>query len=179
MLRPCTKDEDCTSGEACVDHAVCLEPFEDEYYDYNEDEQHGRSEPLRVLDSPDLLAGPPLPKRRRPTPIVRYDAVNLCSKEIACAAPRTCQTEKLCVRPGTRAVAYKGTNVSPARVARKTATPLTTSGATPTEATSPKVTVPPKRGCSGCATGRGSTGAALVLVLALAGLGIARRRSVA
>jgi hypothetical protein len=181
MLRPCSGDDDCDKekGEACVEHAVCLEAFEDEFYDYNEDEQHGENPPRRLLQSPDLLAGPPMQKKRRPTPITRYNATNLCSKEIPCAAPRTCQPEKLCVRSGTRAVAYKGTNVSLARVARKTAAPLTTSAASPTEATSPNVTVPPKRGCSGCASGGPASGAAILASLALVALAIARRRAAA
>src|SRR5262249_40884224 len=122
ILRPCKTASDCAEGNECVEHSVCLESYQDEFYDYNEtpdaDEQ-GQLEPRSIVRSPGLIAGPPAMKQRRTTPITRYNAVNLCSADVACAAPRTCQPEKLCVPTGKRAVAYKGTNVSPARVARK------------------------------------------------------------
>ena len=173
-LHPCTQASDCGEGNDCVEHAVCLEPFQDEFYDYNEseneDDPHGDNG--RLLRSPYLLAGPVAPRKRRATPITRYNAVNLCSADVLCAAPRTCQTEKLCVPNGKRAMAYKGANTSPARVARKTATPITASSAAPTEATSPKITTPPRRGCSGCAT----TSASPDPLLALAALALLVRR---
>jgi MYXO-CTERM domain-containing protein len=180
ILRPCANDSECGEGKECVEHAVCLEPFQDEYYDYGEDEreEHGENEPRGLLRSPGLLAGPMAPKKKRPTPITRYNAMNLCAPDIACGAPRTCQPEKLCVPKGTRAVAYKGANISGARVARKTATPITTSAASPTEKTSPNVTRPPGRGCGGCASSaEGAPGAGLFGAAALALLGALRRRS--
>ena len=175
-LTPCAADDRCQPGEACVEHAVCLEGFQDDTYDYGEDEreEHGEAEPLRLLQSPGLLAGPPLPRKPRPTPIFRYDAVNLCSADVACAAPRTCQTEKICAPKGARAVAYRGTNVSPARVARKTATLLLASDARASEGTAPP---PVKRGCAGCAASSGgapSGGAWTAIGLAVAL--VARRR---
>src|SRR5262249_15741459 len=65
ILTPCTTDADCSEGLGCVEHSVCLEPEQDEYYDYGEEEeekkQHGELDapsPLRMLQSPALLAGP-------------------------------------------------------------------------------------------------------------------------
>src|SRR5262249_22053507 len=140
MLAPCENDAGCQEGEACVEHAACLSPFPDEFYDYNEEERekHGMLEPIEgsLLRSQGLLAGPPMPKTKRPKPIIRYNAVNVCSREIACAAPATCQKEKLCVPRGKRVLAYRGSNVEPARVQRKTDTPITTSAAEATEASS-------------------------------------------
>jgi MYXO-CTERM domain-containing protein len=153
-LAPCRDDTTCQQGEECVEHAVCLQPFEDWFYDYGEEEseKHGLLPPPAsdLLRSPGLLAGPMAPRTKREKPIVRYDAVNLCTREIACVASGTCQPEKLCVPRGTRALAYRGTNIGPARVARKTDTPLTVSSAEPTEA--PAALSPGKNGCAGCAT---------------------------
>jgi MYXO-CTERM domain-containing protein len=183
VLAPCETDANCQSGEACVEHAVCLQPFEDDYYDYGEEERekHGWAEPhpSDILRSPGLLAGPVAPKTRRAKPIVRYNAVNLCSAEIACAAPNTCQTEKLCVPRGSRALGYRGQNISPARVARKTETPLTTSGAEPTETPSPitSTTRPGTSGCAGCTVPPDQpTGALALASAALALLALKRRR---
>jgi MYXO-CTERM domain-containing protein len=152
-LTPCENDQGCQAGEACVEHSVCLQPFEDSFYDYGEDEreEHGELEPPAwdVLRAPGLLAGPMAPKKPRDKPITRYNAANLCSREVACAAPGTCQPEKLCVPRGSRALAYRGTNSSAVRVARKTATPLTSSGAEPTEQ---PAALSPKSGCAGCRT---------------------------
>lgn len=172
-LTPCENDTQCSGGEVCVQHSVCLEPSQDDSYDYGEDEreEHGEAAPRSLLQSPALLAGPMMPRKKRPTPIYRYAAVNLCSADVACASPRTCQTEKLCVPKGARAAAYRGTNVSPTRVARKTATILAASDAAATEATAPP---PVKRGCAGCAATESapSSGAGLgalgLLVAALA-----------
>lgn len=152
-LAPCDNDQGCQAGEACVEHSVCLQPFEDPFYDYGEDEreEHGELEPPAsdVLRSPGLLAGPMAPKKLRPKPIIRYDAVNLCSRDVACAAPGTCQREKICVPRGSRALAHRGTNANRARVARKTETPLTVSGAEPTELAAAVVS-PGGTGCAGC-----------------------------
>src|SRR5262249_48242464 len=140
MLTPCESDGNCPEGQACVEHSVCLEPFPDEFYDYGEEERekHGLLEPIdgegSLLRSPGLLAGPMMPKTKRPKPIIRYNAINVCSREVACTAPATCQKEKLCVPKGGRALAYRGRNVNGARVARKTETPLTTSAAEASEA---------------------------------------------
>lgn len=155
-LTPCETDANCQPGEACVEHSVCLQPFEDPFYDYGEEERekHGWADPhpSDLLRSPGLLAGPPMPRTRRPVPIIRYDAVNLCSPEVGCAAPNTCQPEKLCVPREKRALAYRGKNISPVRVARKTATPLVASAAEPTEAPSPttSATHPGTTTCAGC-----------------------------
>lgn len=152
-LSPCVDDKACQAGEACVEHVVCLQPFEDPFYDYGEDEreEHGLAEPPAwdVLRSPALLAGPMPAKKPRSKPIIRYNAVNLCAPEVACAAPNTCQPEKLCVPKGTRALAYRGANTEPMRVARKTETPLTAGGAQSTEVAAPVSS--PRGGCAGCA----------------------------
>jgi MYXO-CTERM domain-containing protein len=180
QLTPCTGADQCRDGEACVEHSVCLQASVDDSYDYGEEEreEHGQAEPPaddRLLRSPALLAGPPIPRTKRPVPIYRYDATNLCSADVACVAPRTCQTEKLCVPKGARAAAYLGANISPMRVARKTAAPLTASDARPTEATAPP---PMKRGCAGCAAASGDASAAGVggLAALAAALTVRRRR---
>lgn len=181
-LRPCQNDASCQDGEVCVEHAVCLHPFEDGFYDYGEEEkekqEHGLldlPEPqIPMLQSPALLAGPPMPRNPRAKPIIRYDAVNVCSPEVPCAAPNTCQPEKICVPKGSRALAYRGTNVSGMRVARKTATPLTTSNVEPKETVAPER---PRRagGCAGCAVAEEERGYAWIG--ALAAIALAARRA--
>jgi hypothetical protein len=158
-LRPCTADDQCGDGQACVEHSVCLEPVEDPFYDYGEQPEATQDIGKR------LFGGPMAPKKRRDKPIFRYNATNLCATDVACGAPRTCQPEKLCVPRGGRAVAYKGTNIQAARVARKTATPITESKAKPDESSSTVIPPPPKSaspvivepvptekrsGCTGC-----------------------------
>lgn len=181
-LTPCAADENCPAGEACVEHAVCLQPFEDEYYDYGEDEreEHGLLEPhpSDLLRSPGLLAGPMMPKKKRPRPIIRYTTVNLCADGITCQAPGTCQPEKLCVPRGSRALAYRGKNIQPARVARKTDTPLTTNGAGPTEMPAAIVSTsrPGTKGCAGCATTPAPDRTYALAAAATAIIAIARRR---
>jgi hypothetical protein len=130
-LRPCGGDDGCQPGEACVEHLACLESFVDEFYDYTDDPSEGRAEPR---PPPDLLAGPPMPPRRRPSPVTRFNAVNLCSAEVACDAPRQCLPEKICVPKSTRGLAYHGTNITPARVARKTKMPAPLASAAPSSA---------------------------------------------
>jgi MYXO-CTERM domain-containing protein len=181
-LAPCAADANCSAGEACVEHAVCLQPFEDEYYDYGEDEreEHGLLEPhpSDLLRSPGLLAGPMMPKKKRQKPIVRYDAVNLCASGIACEAPGTCQPEKLCVPRGSRALAYRGKNIQPRRVARKTETPLTASGAEPNEVPAAILSTsrPGAKGCAGCATAPAPDQTAALGAAAAAIIALARRR---
>ncbi len=174
-LSPCETDAQCQEGEVCTAHAVCLEAYKDDEYGYGEDEEHGEAEPRALLTSPDLLAGPPMPRRKRATPIYRYLAVNLCSADVACVAPRTCQTEKLCVPKGARAVAYRGANATPMTVARKSAVMLTSGSADASEATAPP---PVKRGCAGCAAtgGRELPRAGLGALALLAAVLVARRR---
>lgn len=182
-LTPCAVDSTCGPGKACVEHSVCLQPMEDGFYDYGEEEreQHGSLEPVggSLFRSPGLLAGPMAPKKPRSKPIFRYNAVNLCSADVACAAPGTCQSEKLCVPSGQRALAYRGSNTQPARVARKTDTPLTASAAQPTETTS---TAPPAgtttaRGCGGCAAAPVTPARPWALgAMVLLGIAVARRR---
>jgi hypothetical protein len=155
-LHACTLGEQCPPEQECVEHSVCLEAYEDEYYLWNEvPTEQGELDPPApsdtrpsLLRSPSLIAGPPAPRVKRPKPIVRYNAVNLCAKGVACGAPHTCQSEKLCVPRGKRAAAYLGTNIEPAAVARTTDTPLTASGAQPTESAAPPA--PKKAGCAGC-----------------------------
>jgi hypothetical protein len=182
MLAPCDTDSNCREGEACVEHAVCLAPFPDEFYDYGEEERekHGMLEPVdgSLLRSPGLLAGPPMPKTRRPKSIVRYNATNVCSREVACAAPATCQREKLCVPKGRRALAYRGSNVAPARVARKTDAPFTASAAEATEASADLPTAGlGARGCAACAAGSQAAGGAWIAGAAAIGLALGRRRT--
>ena len=142
MLAPCASDASCRAGEACLEHAVCLAPFAEDFYDYGEEErdEHGTLEPIEgsLLRSPGLLAGPIMPRTKRPKPVIRYNATNVCSREVACGAPATCQKEKLCVPKGRRALAYRGNNAAPARVARKTETPLTTSASAPSPPGAPQ-----------------------------------------
>jgi hypothetical protein len=176
MLRPCAADKDCEPSEACIDHSVCLQPSEDGYYDYGEQPPPGEAEETGALPRNyprELLGGPMAPKVQRKKPIIRYEAVNLCAPSVQCAAPRTCQTEKLCAPKGKRAVAYLGTNISPIRVARQTDTPLTQSESGPSEVAAPPV---PKGGCAACSIERGGDDAWLVAVLALA-VASARRAS--
>ncbi|MEZ4297075.1 MAG: MYXO-CTERM sorting domain-containing protein [Polyangiaceae bacterium] len=177
ILHPCVDDTNCNTGEACVEHAVCLKAVEDPFYDYGEEERekHGALEPPAsdLLKSPGLLAGPPMPKTRREKPIYRYEAVNLCAPEVACLSPNTCQPEKLCVPRGSRALAYRGTNIGPVRVARKTETPLTTNGVEPKEV--PAV-VTSKSGCAGCAAASSEGAAGWALFAALGALVMAVRR---
>jgi hypothetical protein len=182
MLAPCIDDKGCQEGEACVAHSVCLQPFVDELYDYGEEEREKQGmndfiEPGEdaLLRSPGLLAGPPMPKTKRPKPITRYNAINVCSAEVACAAPAVCQTEKLCVPRGSRALAYRGSNISPARVARKTDTPITTSDAPATEASAPFP--PPGRGCAGCTAASSAPELPCAIgAAAAAGIAVMRRR---
>jgi hypothetical protein len=181
-LAPCDTDANCQEGEACVEHAICLAPFSDEFYDYGEEERekHGMLEPIEgsLLRSPGLLAGPPMPKMRRPRPIIRYNATNVCSSEVACAAPATCQREKLCVPRGRRALAYRGSNVALARVARKTDAPLTASAAEATEASAELPTTGPgARGCGACAAGSQAVGVAWTVGVAAIGLAVGRRQT--
>lgn len=183
MLRPCTGDEQCDASEACVEHSVCLQHSEDGFYDYGETPEPGDTEESGALPknyAPDLLGGPPMPKIKRKKPIIRYEAVNLCAPSVACAAPHTCQTEKLCAPKGKRAVAYLGTNISPIRVARKTETPLVQSEAAPTETASPATPQPGTAhgGCAACAVGSGRWGGGGDLgwlAGAVVGLAIGRR----
>jgi hypothetical protein len=184
VLMPCPASGQCHTGYVCVEHAVCLQPKQDDFYDYNETPAPAPapttapSPPAAPSGSPDKEGalprapeaplGEPLPARvRRPTPIFRYEAVNLCSPAVACAAPATCQTEKLCVPAGKRAVAYLGPNIQPVRVARQSETPLTTSGAAATEAAASA------SGC-GCSVGARTGHAWLVAAFAVAGA-LARR----
>jgi MYXO-CTERM domain-containing protein len=199
MLAPCSADETCQSGEECVEHLACLESFQDDFYDYGEELTESRTE---GMPPPGLLAGPPLPRKRRPAPVTRYNAVNLCSAEVACNAPRMCLPEKLCVPKGTRGLAYRGSNITPARVARKGPVPaaLTSSAAPgasapalpgdagaadagavsrpppPGDARPLEGTAPISGGCAGCAVGDASASMTGLGLLALAALLWARRR---
>lgn len=188
VLRPCESDASCEQGSTCVEHSVCLEPQVDEFYEYNEEPQHlkdsspPRPVPGSLLGSAGLFAGPMRPKVRRPKPITRYQAVNLCARDVACGLPSTCQPEKLCVPKGTRAVAYKGTNIQSSRVKRTSEVAIVASKSAPSEssavaqdkpievspvasgvaspsatssATTPGVSTVPsneKRGCAACAS---------------------------
>jgi hypothetical protein len=178
MLKPCVTDGQCQPSEACIDHSVCLIPSEDPYYDYNEQPPAGAAGETGALPENyprELLGGPLPPKVKRKTPIIRYEAVNLCAPSVQCAAPRTCQTEKLCAPKGKRAVAYLGTNISPIRVARQTDTPLTQSESGPTEVAAPAVA---RGGCAACAVAGSGGDAGPVIAAALAAvaaLGAARR----
>lgn len=181
-LIPCATDKNCSADQACVEHAVCLQPFEDEFYDYGEDEreEHGLLEPhpSDLLRSPGLLAGPMMPKKKRPKPIVRYNAVNLCASGVACEAPGTCHPEKICAPRGSRALAYRGKNIQPARVARKTDTPLTTGSAEPSEMAAAILSTsrPGTKGCAGCAAAPAPDHVSALGAAAVAMLAIARRR---
>jgi MYXO-CTERM domain-containing protein len=182
MLTPCATDANCQPGEACVEHAVCLAPYPDDFYEYGEEERekHGMLEPIEgsLFRSPGLLAGPPMQKTRRPKPILRYNATNVCSREVACAAPATCQTEKLCVPKGRRALAYRGSNVAPVRVARKTEAALTASAAEATEASADLPTAGPgARGCGACASSTQAAGGAWAAGAAALVLALGRRRT--
>jgi MYXO-CTERM domain-containing protein len=171
MLSPCATDKQCGPSEACIDHSVCLKPSEDGYYDYGEEPPPGEAEETGALPKNyprELLGGPMQPKVKRNKPIIRYEAVNLCAAEVQCAAPSTCQTEKLCAPKGKRAVAYLGTNISAVRVARQTDTPLTQSEAAATEVASPAVQRVDKGGCAACSIERGGDDAWLLALLALA-----------
>jgi MYXO-CTERM domain-containing protein len=180
-LTPCTNDGRCWGDEVCVEHAVCLSPTVDEFYAPGEDEgaKQGTLDPAdgAWLRSQLFGAAAPAPMpRRRPKPITRYEAVNVCSREVACAAPATCQRERLCVPKGVRALAYRGTNVYATRVARKTETPLTTSGTDAMEGSAdPPATAPGARGCGSCAAGARDAEGAWV-ALAAAALALVRRR---
>lgn len=182
MLMPCATDAECPADHACVEHLACLQPFSDATYDPGEEEREQRG---AGLPPPALLAEPPPWRKPRPTPITRYDAVNLCSAEVACAAPRACQPEKLCAPRGARALAYRGDNVTPARVARKTpaksavAPAPSASAPSPNEAPRPlESTAPTRGGCAGCAQAGGASAGGLgALGAALALLWRRRRRS--
>jgi MYXO-CTERM domain-containing protein len=160
-LSPCASDADCQKGEACVEHLTCLEPFLDPFYEYGDPD-----DPL-----------PPVPPRRergrRPAPIIRYRAVNLCSAEVPCKAPRTCLPEKLCVPKGTRGLAYRGSNISPWRVARMGAVPAAPAASAPEGSAPPE---PPRPlegtapGCAGCTVGDAPGSVTGTGILALAGL---------
>lgn len=175
-LRLCSNDSSCDEGHVCVEEAVCLEPYLDEFYDYyldRDEMKEGEADPPPA-ESRYLLAGPPPMRHRRPSPIYRYRAVNLCSTSLACAAPNTCQRERLCVPKGQRASAYAGTNVHPVTVARKTQTPLTISEAQPDRNTALAKAV--GRGCAGCAQpGSSDAGAGAAAAVALAVAAIRRR----
>jgi hypothetical protein len=173
MLAPCDTDERCGAGQACIEHAVCLQPVPDDYYEYGEEPRDAGADEGAALPgfARGLIAGPMAPRVKRPKPIVRYEATNLCAADVACAAPRTCQTEKLCAPRGARAVAYRGTNVTPARVARQTGEPLTQSEARPSEATAP----PAKGGCAACGVGASPSSSAWVLLVIGIAAAIARR----
>ena len=202
-LRPCSNDDGCQPGEACVEHLACLESFVDDLYDYSDDPSEGRAE---QMPPPDLIAAPPPARRRRPSPVTRFNAVNLCSAEVRCDAPRQCLPEKICVPKGTRALAYQGTNITAARVARKikmpaasaspssapdasapdaSAAPLQASAtaSAPTLAAPPSSdarplegTAPVRGGCAGCATTEPSVPLSGLGLLGLAVLLAARRR---
>ena len=197
-LSPCATDASCQAGEECVEHLACLEAYQDDYYDYGE-ETGTREE---KMPSPDLLAAPPPARQQRPAPVTRYNAVNLCSDEVACLAPRMCMPEKLCVPKGTRGLAYRGSNVTPVRVARKDSVHAApASSAVPsTSAPDPagdagaidagsaerprpsgdgrplEGTAPISGGCAGCAVGDASVPMTGMGLLALAALLWARRR---
>lgn len=203
-LTPCTQDDGCQPGEACVEHLACLESFVDEFYDYTDDPNEGRVQPKLPRD---LLAGPPPQPRRRPSPVTRFNAVNLCSPEVPCAAPRECLPEKICVPKGTRGLAYRGANITPARVARKIRMPAALASATPSSAppstpdasaSPPQVaaaassatfatpppgtarplegTAPISGGCAGCATSDASVPLSGLGLLGLAMILATRRR---
>ncbi len=197
-LRPCKGDDGCQSGEECVEHLACLESFVDFFYDYSDDPSEGRAEPK---PPPDLLAGPPPERRPRSSPVTRFNAVNLCSAEVRCDAPRQCLPEKLCVPKGTRALAYYGANITPARVARKIKRPVPPApdasapdasapppdagapASAPTFATPPpsdprplEGTAPTRGGCAGCAMSEPSVPLYGLGLLGLAVLLAARRR---
>jgi hypothetical protein len=186
-LTPCETNASCSEGESCVEHLVCLAPYLDEFYDHGEEERerHGMLDPGEgaLLRSPTLLAAPMMARTRRPKPITRYSAVNVCSPEVACAAPATCQHEKLCVPRGRRAVAYAGSNTAPARVARRTETPLTASAADATApadsprdaSTDPPPASPKERGCGACAAAPELGGGAGPVLMAAVGLATRRR----
>jgi hypothetical protein len=141
-LHPCKSDADC-DGEECVEHAVCLRAVMDDFYEYNEPRDSRLEKTERT---PFVFTSPPMPRERRPKPIARYEALNLCAPDARCPAPGLCQKEKICVPRGQRAKAYLGTNIAPARVARTTETPLTAP-----EATESETSAPLKKGCgSGC-----------------------------
>lgn len=206
MLSPCSADSECPDGNECVEHLTCLEPYEDDYYDWNEEETEPQG---AVKPSPEFLAGPPPQRRRRSKPVTRYNAVNLCSAEVACNAPRSCMPEKLCVPKGTRALAYKGSNINPARVRRMVSAPAVVASSTaPPVASSPppsagapdagtidagaadpgaagrpqnegrplEGTAPISGGCAGCAVGEAPVSMAGIGLLALAALLWKRRR---
>lgn len=174
VLEPCRSGQ-CGSGKVCVEHAVCLQPKQDDFYDWGEAPPPDAGTPADAggsgTPSPSDPLGEPMgPRVRRATPIFRYEAVNLCSASVPCAPPSTCQTEPLCVAPSTRAVAYLGKNIQPVRVARQTDTPLAADGAKPTENAAPASGC----GCSvGARTDHGWLVAAAVLVAGAVG---ARRR---
>jgi MYXO-CTERM domain-containing protein len=194
-LSPCASDANCQEGQACVEHLTCLEPFEDAFYDYGEDQTDARSE---GMPPPGLLAGPPMPRKRRPAPVTRYNAVNLCSAEVACDAPRMCLPEKLCVPKGTRGLAYRDSNITPARVARKGAVPAAPASSATPSASAPGLqgdagataagrpppgdarplegTAPISGGCAGCAVSDASVSMTGMGLLAFAALLWARRR---
>jgi MYXO-CTERM domain-containing protein len=202
-LQPCVDDSGCQPGEACVEHLACLASFVDDLYDSSDDpSEEGRAEPR---PPPDLLAGPPLPRRPRRSPVTRFDAVNLCSAEVPCGAPRQCLPEKICVPRGTRGLAYAGTNITPARVARKTEIRPAPDPASPSSAPAPSATAPPAQvgatasapipavppsrdarplegtapisgGCAGCATTDASVPLSGLGILGLAAILAARRR---
>jgi hypothetical protein len=187
-LAVCGDDKGCESGEACALHSVCLTATQDDYYDYGEEERERadagaapqHSERSRIVASPALLAGPMMPKTRRAKPIWRYDATNLCAPVVRCeAGGGTCQKEGVCVPNGARAVAYRGDNIAPARVARKTDAPLTKSEAAADETATDVRAGVARRGCAGCVVGANESGWAGVVGVGLLFVLIEARRRAA
>jgi hypothetical protein len=174
MLTPCAADASCPAGEACIEHSVCLQPFEHHFYDYGEEppgaspgQEQGAGAPRGARE---FFAGPPAPRVKRPEPIFRYDATNLCAPQAPCVSPRTCQTEKLCAPRGKRAVAYLGSNVQSVRVARTTEEALTQNDAQSSEGAAP-----PRGGCAACAVRGGAAGSAWVWAVIGLAATVARR----
>ena len=200
-LTPCGDDSGCASGETCTEQSVCLEPFQDSYYEWNEVPTMSRG------PGGNWLGAPPPAKRPRPYPITRYDAVNVCAPDFKCDAPRACQPEKICVPKGKHAAVFRGTNLTPARVARITdpgppggpapsasapppdasaapapaptpTPPAPSASDMPSPVTLPAAPPPSQGGCAGCSATSASTKSLAVVGLLAAGAAVivARRR---
>jgi MYXO-CTERM domain-containing protein len=164
QLIPCATTDDCAPGEACTEHLACIQHFFDDSYEPGEEQRERRG---AAHLPPSLLAEPRMPRTPRPTPIVRYEAVNLCSAEVPCAAPRLCSPEKICAPRGARALAYRGDDITPARLARKTAS---LPSGEPARSRPLERTAPRWGGCAGCTAADASSGgsfAALLVALVL------------
>jgi MYXO-CTERM domain-containing protein len=81
-------------------------------------------------------------------------------------------------RAGDLLLAYRGKNIQPARVGRKTDTPLTASGAEPSEKPAAILSTsrPGAKGCAGCAAAPAPDEASALGAAAVAIIAIARRR---